>query len=144
MGLLNKLVACTFAGLLAAGAAVADDKKDASGSSMSKNGHHEMVKNMSEEDRQAMRKMMDERREMMKKMNEEDRQAMRKMMDERREMMKSMSEEDRQVMRKWMMDRHEMMKKVSEEDRQAKRKGWNKAVKYAYGWAKDEPEEEEE
>lgn len=33
---------------------------------------------------------------------------------------------------------------MSEEDRQAKRKGWNKAVKYAYGWAKDEPEEEEE
>ena len=33
---------------------------------------------------------------------------------------------------------------MSEEDRQAKRKGWNKAVKYAYGWAKDEPEEGEE
>ena len=33
---------------------------------------------------------------------------------------------------------------MSEEDRQTKRKGWNKAVKYAYGWAKDEPEEEEE
>ena len=33
---------------------------------------------------------------------------------------------------------------MSEEDRLAKRKGWNKAVKYAYGWAKDEPEEEEE
>ena len=33
---------------------------------------------------------------------------------------------------------------MSEGDRQAKRKGWNKAVKYAYGWAKDEPEEEEE
>lgn len=33
---------------------------------------------------------------------------------------------------------------MSEEDRHAKRKGWNKAVKYAYGWAKDEPEEEEE
>lgn len=33
---------------------------------------------------------------------------------------------------------------MSEEERQAKRKGWNKAVKYAYGWAKDEPEEEEE
>ena len=33
---------------------------------------------------------------------------------------------------------------MSEEARQAKRKGWNKAVKYAYGWAKDEPEEEEE
>ena len=25
---------------------------------------------------------------------------------------------------------------MSEEDRQAKRKGWNKAVKYAYGWGK--------
>lgn len=33
---------------------------------------------------------------------------------------------------------------MSEEDRAAKRKGWNKAVKYAFGWAKDEPEEEEE
>ena len=33
---------------------------------------------------------------------------------------------------------------MSEEDRHAKRRGWNKAVKYAYGWAKDEPEEEEE
>lgn len=33
---------------------------------------------------------------------------------------------------------------MSEEDRTAKRKGWNKAVKYAFGWAKDEPEEEEE
>ena len=33
---------------------------------------------------------------------------------------------------------------MSEEERQTKRKGWNKAVKYAYGWAKDEPEEEEE
>jgi glycerol kinase len=26
-------------------------------------------------------------------------------------------------------------------DRAAKRKGWNKAVKYAFGWAKDEEEE---
>ena len=33
---------------------------------------------------------------------------------------------------------------MSKEDRKAKRRGWNKAVKYAYGWAKDEPEEEEE
>ena len=33
---------------------------------------------------------------------------------------------------------------IDEEERKAKRKGWNKAVKYAYGWAKDEPEEEEE
>lgn len=29
------------------------------------------------------------------------------------------------------------------QEQTAKRKGWNKAVKYAYGWAKDEPEEEE-
>ena len=29
---------------------------------------------------------------------------------------------------------------MSEEDRQKKRKGWNKAVKYAYGWAKMEEE----
>jgi glycerol kinase len=28
-------------------------------------------------------------------------------------------------------------------ERESKRKGWNKAVKYAYGWAKDEEEEEE-
>ena len=33
---------------------------------------------------------------------------------------------------------------MEEEERKAKRRGWNKAVKYAYGWAKDEPEEEEE
>lgn len=30
------------------------------------------------------------------------------------------------------------------EEREAKRKGWNKAVKYAYGWAKDEEEPEDE
>ena len=30
------------------------------------------------------------------------------------------------------------------EERAAKRRGWNKAVKYAYGWAKDTPDEEEE
>ena len=29
------------------------------------------------------------------------------------------------------------------EERAAKRKGWNKAVKYAFGWAKDSEEEEE-
>lgn len=33
---------------------------------------------------------------------------------------------------------------MEERDREEKRRGWNKAVKYAYGWAKDEPEEEEE
>ena len=31
---------------------------------------------------------------------------------------------------------------MGEEERAAKRKGWNKAVKYAFGWAKDEEEEE--
>ena len=31
---------------------------------------------------------------------------------------------------------------MGEEERTAKRKGWNKAVKYAFGWAKDEEEEE--
>lgn len=33
---------------------------------------------------------------------------------------------------------------MNEEERSAKRKGWNKAVKYAYGWARDNEEEEEE
>ena len=37
-----------------------------------------------------------------------------------------------------------LLPEMEEEERKAKRKGWNKAVKYAYGWAKDEPEEEEE
>ena len=32
---------------------------------------------------------------------------------------------------------------MEKEEREKKRKGWNKAVKYAYGWAKDEEEEEE-
>jgi glycerol kinase len=30
------------------------------------------------------------------------------------------------------------------DERENKRRGWNKAVKYAYGWAKDEEEEEED
>ena len=33
---------------------------------------------------------------------------------------------------------------MAPEEREAKRKGWNKAVKYAYGWAKDEEEREDE
>ena len=33
---------------------------------------------------------------------------------------------------------------MSEEEREKKMKGWNKAVKYAYGWAKDEEEEEDD
>ncbi len=32
---------------------------------------------------------------------------------------------------------------MDEDERTAKRKGWNKAVKYAYGWAKDEDEPED-
>ena len=28
--------------------------------------------------------------------------------------------------------------KISDEDREKKIKGWNKAVKYAYGWAKED------
>ena len=32
---------------------------------------------------------------------------------------------------------------MEEDERTAKRKGWNKAVKYAYGWAKDEDEPED-
>ena len=30
---------------------------------------------------------------------------------------------------------------ISKEERVQKRKGWNKAVKYAYGWAKEEEED---
>jgi len=33
---------------------------------------------------------------------------------------------------------------MEQEERDKKIKGWNKAVKYSYGWAKDAPEEEEE
>ena len=33
---------------------------------------------------------------------------------------------------------------MAPEEREAKRKGWNKDVKYAYGWAKDEEEPEDE
>ena len=33
---------------------------------------------------------------------------------------------------------------MAPEEREAKRKGWNKAVKYAYGWAKDEEDPEDE
>jgi glycerol kinase len=33
---------------------------------------------------------------------------------------------------------------MTEEERTKKMKGWNKAIKYAYGWAKDAEEEDEE
>ena len=41
------------------------------------------------------------------------------------------------VIRNWKIDRT-FMPSICEEDRQKKIKGWNKAVKYAYGWAKED------
>lgn len=41
------------------------------------------------------------------------------------------------VIKNWAIDKA-FEPKISEEDRAGKVKGWNKAVKYAYGWAKDE------
>lgn len=41
------------------------------------------------------------------------------------------------VIRNWKIDRT-FSPSVEEEDRQSKIKGWNKAVKYAYGWAKED------
>ena len=45
------------------------------------------------------------------------------------------SKED--VIRNWKIDRT-FTPSICEEDRQKKIKGWNKAVKYAYGWAKED------
>ena len=45
------------------------------------------------------------------------------------------SKED--VIKNWAIDRT-FEPKISDEERQAKVKGWNKAVKYAYGWAKED------
>ena len=87
MKFFTKLVACTLAGLLTTGVAVADDNRDTSGAGMTQGDRQEMMKNMSDEERQAMRNMQDEQREMMKSMSDKERQAMRKMQDERREMM---------------------------------------------------------
>lgn len=41
------------------------------------------------------------------------------------------------VIRNWKIDRT-FTPSICEEDRQKKIKGWNKAVKYAYGWAKED------
>ncbi len=60
MELFNKLLACTLAGLLAAGVAVADDNKDTSAPGMTQGDRHEMMKNMSEEESQAMREKRSE------------------------------------------------------------------------------------
>ncbi|MDD3361949.1 MAG: glycerol kinase GlpK [Hespellia sp.] len=45
------------------------------------------------------------------------------------------SKED--VVKNWAIDRV-FTPKIEEDERQSKIKGWNKAVKYAYGWAKEE------
>lgn len=45
------------------------------------------------------------------------------------------SKED--VIKNWAIDRT-FLPDISEEEREGRIKGWNKAVRYAYGWAKDE------
>ncbi len=55
---------------------MADDDRSASEPGMDQGDRHQMMKNMSDEERQAMRKMMEERREMAKSMSDEERQAM--------------------------------------------------------------------
>lgn len=49
------------------------------------------------------------------------------------------SKED--VIRNQQLD-HVFTPQVSAEERETKRTGWNKAVKYAYGWAKENPDDE--
>ena len=41
------------------------------------------------------------------------------------------------VIKNWTIDKI-FTPNISKEERERKIKGWNKAVKYAYGWAKDE------
>ncbi len=43
------------------------------------------------------------------------------------------------VLKNWAIDRT-FEPEIPEEERNNKIKGWNKAVKYAYGWAKEEQE----
>ena len=45
------------------------------------------------------------------------------------------SKED--VLKNWVIDRT-FEPEIKEEERAKKIRGWNKAVKYAYGWAKEE------
>ena len=42
-----------------------------------------------------------------------------------------------EVIKNWEIDKV-FTPEISEEDRAKKIKGWNKAVKYSYGWAKEE------
>ena len=41
------------------------------------------------------------------------------------------------VIKNWAIDKT-FKPSITEEDRMARIKGWNKAVKYAYGWAKED------
>ena len=59
----------------------------------------EMMKKMSEDERQAMRKRVMARHEKMMKMSEEERKAMRKKMDERHEKIMNMTDEERKAWR---------------------------------------------
>ena len=55
----------------------------------------------------------------------------------------SINWKDREDVRKnWAIERT-FTPGISAEQRDKRLRGWNKAVKYAYGWAKDEEEEEE-
>ena len=42
-----------------------------------------------------------------------------------------------EVIKNWAIDK-KFKPEVEEEERQKRIKGWNKAVKYAYGWAREE------
>jgi glycerol kinase len=42
-----------------------------------------------------------------------------------------------EVIKNWAIDAT-FKPKIDKDDREARIKGWNKAVKYAYGWAKEE------
>lgn len=42
-----------------------------------------------------------------------------------------------EVKKNWAIDRT-FVPCISEDERNSRIKGWNKAVKYAYGWAKEE------
>ena len=53
MKFFNKLLGCTLAGLLTTGVVVADDNKAASEPGMAQGDRHEMMKKMSDEERQA-------------------------------------------------------------------------------------------
>ena len=42
-----------------------------------------------------------------------------------------------EIVKNWAVDRT-FTPAITEEDRLARIKGWNKAVRYAYGWAKED------